>query len=84
LKVRVLFPSQVDSAIGSEQGELVVGSLMENLGEIEDPRRGNAQRHELLDILAIAPVASVCGAESCVDLRSSPGTARGCSGNSST
>jgi hypothetical protein len=32
-----------------------------------DPRRGNAQRHELLDILTIALVASVCGAESCVD-----------------
>ena len=44
-----------------------MGSLMEKLGEIEDPRRGNAQRHELLDILAIALVASVCGAESCVD-----------------
>ena len=44
-----------------------MGSLMEKLGEVPDPRRGNAQRHELLDILAIALVASVCGAESCVD-----------------
>lgn len=42
-------------------------ALIETLGEIPDPRRGNAQRHELLDILAIALVASVCGAESCVD-----------------
>ncbi len=42
-------------------------SLMDRLGEIRDPRRGNAQRHELLDILGIALVASVCGAESCVD-----------------
>jgi predicted transposase YbfD/YdcC len=42
-------------------------ALIEKLGEIPDPRRGNAQRHELLDILAIALVASVCGAESCVD-----------------
>jgi len=42
-------------------------ALIDKLGEIPDPRRGNAQRHELLDILAIALVASVCGAESCVD-----------------
>jgi predicted transposase YbfD/YdcC len=44
-----------------------MASLIEKLGEVPDPRRGNAQRHELLDILAIALVASVCGAESCVD-----------------
>lgn len=44
-----------------------MGSLMEKLGEVADPRRGNAQRHELLDILATALVASICGAESCVD-----------------
>jgi predicted transposase YbfD/YdcC len=44
-----------------------MASLIDKLGEIPDPRRGNAQRHELLDILAIALVASVCGAESCVD-----------------
>ena len=42
-------------------------ALIDMLGEIPDPRRGNAQRHELLDMLAIALVASVCGAESCVD-----------------
>ena len=42
-------------------------ALIDTLGEIPDPRRGNAQRHELLDILTIALVASVCGAESCVD-----------------
>lgn len=35
--------------------------------DIPDPRTGNAQRHDLLDILTIALVASVCGAESCVD-----------------
>jgi predicted transposase YbfD/YdcC len=44
-----------------------MASLMDILGEVPDPRRGNAQRHELLDILTIALVASVCGAESCVD-----------------
>ena len=31
-------------------------ALIDTLGEIPDPRRGNAQRHELLDILAIALV----------------------------
>ena len=44
-----------------------MASLIDILGEIPDPRCGNAQRHALLDILAIALVASVCGAESCVD-----------------
>jgi predicted transposase YbfD/YdcC len=42
-------------------------ALIDTLGEVPDPRRGNARRHELLDILTIALVASVCGAESCVD-----------------
>ena len=41
--------------------------LMTIFGDIPDPRRGNARRHELLDILTIALVASICGAESCVD-----------------
>lgn len=44
-----------------------MASLMDILGEIPDPRQGNAQRHDLLDMLTIALVASVCGAESCVD-----------------
>lgn len=44
-----------------------MASLITIFREMPDPRRGNAQRHELLDILAIALVASVCGAESCVD-----------------
>ena len=34
---------------------------------LPDPRRGNAQRHNQLDMLAIALTASICGAESCVD-----------------
>ena len=42
-------------------------SLITIFRAIPDPRRGNAQRHDLLDILTIALVASVCGAESCVD-----------------
>jgi predicted transposase YbfD/YdcC len=42
-------------------------SLLTIFREMPDPRSGNAQRHDLLDILTIALVASVCGAESCVD-----------------
>lgn len=42
-------------------------SLITILREMPDPRRGNAQRHDLLDILTIALVASICGAGSCVD-----------------
>jgi predicted transposase YbfD/YdcC len=42
-------------------------SLITIFRELPDPRSGNAQRHDLLDILTIALVASVCGAESCVD-----------------
>src|SRR3954469_2260673 len=35
---------------------------------LEDPRRPNARHHQLLDILVIAFCASLCGAESCVDM----------------
>lgn len=42
-------------------------SLITIFREMPDPRCGNARRHDLLDILTIALVASVCGAESCVD-----------------
>lgn len=35
---------------------------------LADPRTGNAQRHELLEIVLIALAATVCGAESCVDM----------------
>ena len=36
--------------------------------ELDDPRRGNAQRHELDEIMMIALVAMLCGAASCVDM----------------
>ena len=36
--------------------------------ELADPRTGNAQRHELLEILLIALCATLCGAENCVDM----------------
>jgi hypothetical protein len=35
---------------------------------LSDPRRPNARQHQLLDILAIAFCACLCGAESCVDM----------------
>jgi hypothetical protein len=35
---------------------------------LEDPRTGNRRRHELVEVLFIALCASLCGAESCVDL----------------
>jgi len=34
---------------------------------LPDPRTGNAKRHDLLEVLAIALTAAVCGAESCSD-----------------
>lgn len=44
-----------------------MGWLDACFGELPDPRTGNATRHALLEVLTIALVASVCGAESCVD-----------------
>ena len=37
------------------------------LEQVADPRTGNATRHNLLDVLTIALVASICGCESCVE-----------------
>ena len=36
--------------------------------DLADPRTGNAQRHDLLEILLIALAAMVAGAETCVDM----------------
>jgi predicted transposase YbfD/YdcC len=36
--------------------------------DLVDPRSGNAQRHDLLEILLIALAATLCGAETCVDI----------------
>jgi len=36
--------------------------------DLVDPRTGNAQRHDLLEILLIALAATLSGAESCVDM----------------
>src|ERR1700733_9100800 len=42
-------------------------SICSSLAVLPDPRRGNAWRHKLLDVLTIALTASICGAASCVD-----------------
>lgn len=42
-------------------------SIWSSFADLADPRTGNAQRHNLLDLLTIALTASICGAESCVD-----------------
>lgn len=34
---------------------------------LPDPRKGNAVRHKLLDLLAIALTTTICGAEDCVE-----------------
>ena len=39
-------------------------SIWASFAELPDPRTGNAQRHNLLDVLTIALNAVICGAES--------------------
>jgi predicted transposase YbfD/YdcC len=36
--------------------------------DLVDPRTGNAQRHDLLEMLLIGLAATLCGAETCVDM----------------
>ena len=38
------------------------------LADLEDPRSGKAQRHELDEIVMSALLATLCGAETCVDM----------------
>lgn len=45
-----------------------VGCIEEHFGELKDPRIGRTKRHELLDIVAIAMCAVICGADSWVDI----------------
>ena len=42
--------------------------IAEHFGELEDPRRGRAKRHELLDIIVITLCAVVCGADNWVEI----------------
>jgi len=44
--------------------------LVEHFGEIEDPRIERSKRHKLVDILTIAILAVICGADSWVGMES--------------
>jgi len=43
-------------------------TLMESFGSLEDPRRAQGTRHQLLDIIIIAICAIICGADSWEDV----------------
>ena len=43
-------------------------SIVERFAALEDPRTGNAKRHELLDIIVIALCAVICGADNSVEI----------------
>ncbi len=45
-----------------------VGSILKHFGELPDPRTGNAKAHIFLDILIIAILAVICGAEGWSDV----------------
>ena len=47
---------------------LPAASLRAHFADLPDPRRGPALRHELLDIVTIAVLAVLCGADSWVDV----------------
>jgi hypothetical protein len=46
------------------------GKLCEHFDEIEDPRIERTKRHKLMDILTIAILAVICGADSWVGMES--------------
>ncbi len=48
--------------------ETPISKIKEHLGKVNDPRIGNAKRHKLLDIMVIAICATVCGADSWIDV----------------
>ena len=43
-------------------------SMVERFAALEDPRTGNAKRHQLLDIIVIALCAVICGADNSVEI----------------
>ena len=45
-----------------------MGAPVEELEPLEDPRRGNAGRHSLHDILVIALCTTLCGGETCTGM----------------
>ena len=53
--------------------------LLSIFQEVEDPRRGNAKRHDLHEMLVIALLATLAGGRSCVDRRTTERPpSRGC------
>jgi predicted transposase YbfD/YdcC len=49
-------------------GEKPTVKIEEHFGKIPDPRMGNATRHQLMDILVIAILAVICGADGWSDV----------------
>jgi hypothetical protein len=45
-----------------------MASIWTRLSDVPEPRKGNVRRHKQLDILTMALVAAICGAETCVDI----------------
>ena len=45
-----------------------MGTLVEDIEPLEDPRKGNAGRHDLHDIMIIALCTILCGGETCTDM----------------
>ena len=45
-----------------------LGTLVEDVDPLEDPRHGNAGRHSLHDIMVIAFCTILCGGETCTDM----------------
>ena len=45
-----------------------IRSLADHLGDLPDPRSQRGQRHNLLDIVLIAVLATMCGADSWEDI----------------
>ena len=45
-----------------------MGTLVEDVDPLEDPRHGNAGRHSLHDIVVIALCTILCGGETCTDM----------------
>ena len=48
--------------------EKPTGKIEEHFGKLTDPRIGNATRHKLIDILVIAILAVICGADGWSDV----------------
>ena len=46
--------------------ETALGSLTVHFGDLDDPRQASGRRHRLLDIIAIAICATICGADNWV------------------